>query len=75
MSVRVQPLEPSILSSKVQMKRMSSFGSKPAVAPQVSRRPPTFRHLQRLHPGVAAGVVHHHVDARSVPAPRRVGLP
>src|SRR6478735_2387999 len=42
MSVRIQPLEPSTLSSKVQMKRMSSLGSKPAVAPQVSSRPPTL---------------------------------
>src|SRR5262249_29879779 len=42
-SERDQPFEPSTLSSKVQMKRMSSLGSKPAVAPQVSSRPPTFR--------------------------------
>src|SRR5262249_18277167 len=42
MSERIQPLEPSTLSSKVQMKRMSSLGSKPAVAPQVSNRPPTL---------------------------------
>src|SRR6185436_8171578 len=42
MSDRIQPLEPSTLSSKVQMKRMSSVGAKPAVAPQVSSRPPTL---------------------------------
>src|SRR4030095_12270504 len=42
MSERIQPLEPRILSSKVQMKRISSLGSKPAVAPQVTMRPPTL---------------------------------
>src|SRR5215472_14213482 len=38
-SSRIQPFEPRIFSSKVQMKRRSSLGSKPAVAPQVRIRP------------------------------------
>src|SRR5215203_1479637 len=42
-----------MLSSKVQMKRMSSFGSKPTVAAHDS---------QRLSPGIAAGEVDHDVD-------------
>src|SRR5262249_2827341 len=38
-SSRIHPFDPSTLSSNVQMKRRSSLGSKPAVAPQVSTLP------------------------------------
>src|SRR4029453_8794437 len=41
MSVRIQPLEPSTLSSKVQMKRMSSVGAQPAGPPKDTMPPPT----------------------------------
>src|SRR5262249_56372413 len=46
-SSRIQPLEPRILSSNVQMYRRSSFGSKPAVAPQVRSRPCLSRALSQ----------------------------
>src|SRR5262249_10769346 len=41
-SCRAQLWEPRTFSSNVQMKRKSSFGSKPAVAPQVKSLPPRF---------------------------------
>src|SRR5262245_47469057 len=42
-SSRIQPFDPSTFSSYVQMKRRSSLGSKPAVAPHVSTLPPRWR--------------------------------
>ena len=42
MSLRRHPFDPSRLCSKVQTYRMSICSSKPAVAPQVTRRAPTF---------------------------------
>src|SRR5437868_6433691 len=54
-SSRSQPLEPNTCSSKVQMKRKSSLGSNPAVAPQVSTLPclcSTFRLGTQVSPPV-----------------------
>ena len=50
---------------------MSSFGSKPAVAPQVSSRP-CSQAAQRRHPGVAAGEVDDDVDAAAAAADARL---
>ena len=61
------------LSSKVQMKRRSSFGSKPAVAPQV-RTAPAGAALERGHPGIAAGEVDDDVDAAIEAAAMRLAV-